>query len=822
MKPITSFLFFFVLTGCCWSQNATTFANSLADSLSGFSVRLPLESVYISTNKEVFEKGEDLWFAATVLNRHTLQPSPIANTLYVELRSDEMDFPMVQATYTLQAGTGAGHLFLADTLPSGVYWITAFTDYSAGNSTLTKSVRKLLIKERIVPHVFIKTIFEKEAFKKSEAISGEVEVTVPDGGEVAELKTIIEFISKGEVLERMRAKSDDNGRVRFSSKATDFPSGTEVLVRVSHENEEERHAIPIPFDVNEGIKLDFLPEGGKIIVGMSNYIAFKALSADGKPFNIKKAVLYADDEEVSEFQTDHAGMGRFRFFADANKKYQVKVLEPALDRHYDLPNFSTNGAQLHLRDKKAEELTFSLLKSQDFPTDTVHLAVKQRGEVVWVASALLDKSGLLLKVPIVDLPQGIVEISLYNQKAEILAERLVYLHLHRHLNITAEFGKELYGPKEKVKLKLKVTDDAGTPVQSRFSLSVVDEIYAGPFAEKNIASHFLLSNELKGSLFEPSYYFNKDNPRVDDHLDLLMLTQGWRFYEWNFGHLIDLQEVENFQSIGNILGQVELKSLSGSAKREKKLEVQLFGEFGVMLLHADSLGSFLIPEEVLMASKGSVIGVKVVEDKDAVITFSDLFDLSKTGRTVNSLVYDHKRTLRSTKNWDEKTGASDDVIELDEVQITANKVTYDKFWGQPLGIHVPNSSDYVCQYNILNCSNHRRGSPPVAGRVYLSRTGNLLTYQAKKTEGKGITFVKGHYQIPAFYQPKYEENPDERLIPDFRNTLLWEPNLVTDENGEVEISFFTSDIRSLFNCKIEGLGANSQFGVHSFDLKVLR
>lgn len=818
---VTLVCLFFLLAGCL-GQTSQDFANQLADSLAFHATKAPKESVYLKTNKEVFERGEDLWFAATVLARPSLTPSSLSPTLYVALRSDADDESMLQEMYVLENGFADGHLFLSDTLKPGVYWLLAFTDFSVRNAEPIKSARKISIKDRIVPHIFIKTTFEKKSFAADENVSGSVDLTSSDGSEVEGLRTIIEFQNAGEVLDRIRGKSDESGRFKFVSKKTNFPSNTSLVLRVGHDDHEEVYKTHVPLDNGRDIGLSFMPEGGKIIAGISNYVAFKALGSDGKPTTVKKALLLADGEEMEIIQTDHAGMGRFRFFADASKKFQLKVLDPAQNKVFDLPPFSEHGVQMHLREKNPDKLTFSILKTKNVKSDTVHLVVKRRGAAIWVASALLDQNGLLLNVPIEDLPSGIVAVTLHGSEGAILAERLVYLHLSKQLDLNLIANKQQYGTKDSVNLQLKVTDINGNPVQSLFTLSVVDEIYASPFAEKNISSHFLLSDELKGSLFEPSYYFDKGNPRAEAHLDLLMLTQGWRTYEWSFGNLIDLTRTKTAEHVGNVLGQIDLKSLSGASKKAEKLQVQLFGEFGVMLLDSDSLGFFVIPSDALIAAKGSVIGVKVVDDNNAIISFQSLLDRDLAGRSVENLIYDQKRRIKHSKNWEESLGANDDVVELEEVQITANKVTYDTFWGRPLGIHEARPSDYVCQYNILNCGNHRHGATPIAGRVYLNQNGNMVTYNAPSGENRRkISFVKGHYQIPTFYQPDYTANPDERLIPDFRNTLIWEPNLVTDEKGEVEVSFFTSDIRSLFKVTIEGMGVNGQFGVHTFDLKVL-
>lgn len=82
----------------------------------------------------------------------------------------------------------------------------------------------------------------------------------------------------------------------------------------------------------------------------------------------------------------------------------------------------------------------------------------------------------------------------------------------------------------------------------------------------------------------------------------------------------------------------------------------------------------------------------------------------------------------------------------------------------------------------------------------------------------GVTRTKGYYPEKEFYQPDYETA--HTPSPDFRNTLLWAPNIITDKNGSATIEFFTSDINSVFLGIIEGIGANGIFGKSAFQLRV--
>jgi hypothetical protein len=65
-----------------------------------------------------------------------------------------------------------------------------------------------------------------------------------------------------------------------------------------------------------------------------------------------------------------------------------------------------------------------------------------------------------------------------------------------------------------------------------------------------------------------------------------------------------------------------------------------------------------------------------------------------------------------------------------------------------------------------------------------------------------------------FYSPDYSSDilRDSR-IPDFRNTLYWNPNLHTRKDGKTEIEFFTSDESAEYTIVVEGITPGGKTGL---------
>jgi hypothetical protein len=47
-----------------------------------------------------------------------------------------------------------------------------------------------------------------------------------------------------------------------------------------------------------------------------------------------------------------------------------------------------------------------------------------------------------------------------------------------------------------------------------------------------ISSYFLMESDIRGQVYKPSYYFNPENSKRLEHLNNLLLTQGWRDFIW--------------------------------------------------------------------------------------------------------------------------------------------------------------------------------------------------------------------------------------------------------------------------------------------------
>jgi hypothetical protein len=83
----------------------------------------------------------------------------------------------------------------------------------------------------------------------------------------------------------------------------------------------------------------------------------------------------------------------------------------------------------------------------------------------------------------------------------------------------------------------------------------------------------------------------------------------------------------------------------------------------------------------------------------------------------------------------------------------------------------------------------------------------LMDRQAKRDFGKRITTLKGFTAPDQFYAPEYPDGPIPGDV-DYRRTLYWNPNLVTDSVGRAQVEFYNNSYSTGFSISGTGMTAS--------------
>ncbi len=390
-------------------------------------------------------------------------------------------------------------------------------------------------------------------------------------------------------------------------------------------------AIPIlTKDRNTGVSkikptpgIQFFPEGGDIIAGIQNKIAFKAHDQWGRPVNAKGTVLNSQGKADGKFSAMHNGMGYFYLTPKAGDSYSAKWKDDkGVEYNTALPPVTNEGVSLQVTLSGTNRI-FNVTTSPGFSSkmDSVHLVgtiYQHMAFNITRATAGPIKGS----IPTSALPTGILTITLFDKNWKPLAERITYINNNEYA-FHPEMEVQHWGLNKRARNELLIT--VPDSLVSNLSISVTDAAI-GVDSSSNIISHLLLTSELKGDVYNPAYYFSSKSDSADQHLDLVMMTHGWRRFKWDdiVKGKIDQPRYARDTSYITLSGKV-LGVLPGQIGREASviLMVKQKDKEGQMILApVGSDGNFNDPSTILFDTAQVYYSFqKAKELKDASVQF---------------------------------------------------------------------------------------------------------------------------------------------------------------------------------------------------------
>lgn len=279
--------------------------------------------------------------------------------------------------------------------------------------------------------------------------------------------------------------------------------------------------------------LHLFPEGGDLVEGLESRVAFKGVDDQGFPISVKGDIVDSKKQKVASFTSLHDGMGHFAISPAANEKYKAVWKDPkGVSHETDLPAAKKSGVVLSVINN-GNEISYGIARSENLPADqrAFQVVAHMHQVPVYVARVNMStRAKVMAPIALTDVPDGIMQVTLFTDKGQPLAERIVFANQNNYYFITDLHANEKnFGRKAKNVIQL----DVGDTIISNVSVSITD---AGTITatreEENIFSHILLTSDIKGYVHNPAYYFSGSADSIQAHLDLVMMTNGWRRFKW--------------------------------------------------------------------------------------------------------------------------------------------------------------------------------------------------------------------------------------------------------------------------------------------------
>ncbi len=283
-----------------------------------------------------------------------------------------------------------------------------------------------------------------------------------------------------------------------------------------------------------GWDIQLLPESGTLLEGADNVIGVKATDSYGRGIQIRGKVFTGDNNEIAEVSTNEHGMGSFTIQETTNQKYILKAdLPDSTKSEVELPKVEQKGITIEVNPFRADVISFRLQtnKTTRQINNTCFVAIHANGVMYKkFRFRFIRNNSIQFTINKEEIGNVILYATVFDQNLHPVAERIFY-NQNR-----ANRGKLVFKAEpainDTIKMNVSVIDSLNKVDFTKLSISVLPgETQMSKF-NNSILAESILRPAIQGAIEDPNSYFEKYDFEHLAAIDLLLLTQGWRKYDW--------------------------------------------------------------------------------------------------------------------------------------------------------------------------------------------------------------------------------------------------------------------------------------------------
>lgn len=487
------------------------------------------EKTYIQTNHVFYKPGEEMYFKIYTLKAENNFPAEQSKAVNFEL-VDPSGTVIKKSKYEITNGYSEGYFYFSDEMKGGIYKIRAFTNWMQNEDGKNAFEKEITLQKIVSPRILMKLDFPKKGYGAGDEVVADFSMRSLSNLPIPFYEGDYTVMCNGETISDGKLITDRDGKNQLKFKLPAVLKSSDALlnIKINFDGFTESISRNIPIVLNF-LDIKFMPEGGTFINGIEQNIAYKILDEFEKPVDAVLQIFNQNHQKIAETSAYNFGMGSFLFTPKNGEKYYAKVSKPEnISTVYPLPDAKDEGVVLNIN-KGNQKINFKLIS-----TDEKEISIKGsfREKEIYSKTISLKKGLNQFEISENGLPIGICRFTVFEGNFP-LAERIVFTNENKQMNMKVKPVKQNYLPREKVVLNIETTDENNKPILGNLAISVIDDklwTYADD-KQNHIISWLLMDSELRGKIEKPQFYFDKKEEKRTKSLDLVMLTNGYRYFE---------------------------------------------------------------------------------------------------------------------------------------------------------------------------------------------------------------------------------------------------------------------------------------------------
>ncbi|MFN3761741.1 MAG: MG2 domain-containing protein [Anaerolineae bacterium] len=294
----------------------------------------------------------------------------------------------------------------------------------------------------------------------------------------------------------------------------EFGLEVEVVDGADHREATSR-MLPV---AEQPLRIDVIPESGVLKPGVENILFILTSYPDGRPAEAD-LTIWVNGARLYRLATGPYGLAEFRYVPSGSADLEIEARTPRGDQALRRVRLEADRAPetLLLRAERAAYRVGETMRLEALTTartGTVYLDIVREGQTVSTRAAPVEEGRARFAVDLDETMFGTLELHAYQVLRDgtlVRDTRVVVVDMPRQVDLTVSSDAEVYRPGETATLDLRAAVD-GRPVRSALGLAIVDEsVFALEEQAPGFARlYFLLEREL----LEPRYEVHNFQPAV--------------------------------------------------------------------------------------------------------------------------------------------------------------------------------------------------------------------------------------------------------------------------------------------------------------------
>lgn len=753
----------------------------------------PVNKLYLHTDKSIYSSNEHIWFTGYIFSPDTISAK---HTLYVVLADAATKKPVISKQYVIENNLSKGAFFLPDSLKKSNYLFIAYINRTDSLESFAVFSKIITIRDASKKPFKIAAVPANYRIpRKKDSVSAVYRVATKEDRLVKNALVQYSIFWGTKQVYQSKTYTDLSGDFLAVIPASLYPPDAMIHFDVQHEKTTQSFIAPfiIPSQL---IYINTYPESGYFINGLQTEAAITAQYQNGKkPVSLNLALVA--NEDTIDIVTLKNGYGKLVFTPNTGKQYRWTLLDKKTDSispEITFPKVIDSGYALHVFN--ALDSNTIRLKIYSNLQKNLYLLAYTKSAVLYSASLQLRKDQGILNIPVADFPSAFTTLVLFDSLGHAVAERTIFPGFERKPVVQMQLDSVEYNKREKVKVFIKTTDENGNPLQTHFSIAAVTASAIDTTYEPTIAAWHLHDSYMKDASD-----FIYQLPATKEEMENFLLVKAWSKYHWH-----KPKRKSDSLPINKIEGRV---SKAGSLLKKPKQIILLnrIGGNNFSTLTTNEKGDFFVVPEQLYTPADAKIAFFILDNKDNEYTVS----VKSNTKDINKQIATEQNGFFSPPNL---VTITDEQLLKDATLANVTVIAEKTGLGEVFASKTCN--DYVCLYNILNCSNHRIGSKPINGNEYTYQGRQVIYKGCEGDDESRYVQLDGTYYPKEFYKNDYSKlNPTEL---EAYSTIFWDYAIHTDTSGKATFEFYTNDMSGKVLLHLQGISEKGPFNAKQYFL----